>query len=127
MRRAFLFALGVLLLAGCSHFGRKSPVAGDLARPGTLGSKEVGPSPVQVVGRIVAIEPTRASVVVEVGVYAVLPTDFAKRILISRTDDLRPTARLQSSAYLRGRMLGTRLLAGRPQIGDEVVLAPDAP
>jgi hypothetical protein len=67
------------------------------------------------------------AVVVEISPYAMIPPDFSNRILISRKDDLQPTARLQASPYLRGRTLGTRLMAGQPQVGDEVVFAPTTP
>ncbi len=45
--------------------------------------------------------------------------------LIARTLALRETARLQASRQIRGRTLGTRILAGQPSVDDEVVwLAP---
>ena len=125
MFRACALALGCLLLAGCASLGRKAPVDTDLTSKvsanTTTASSAVG------VGRIIAIDAASLSVLVEVGSFAVLPPDFATRILIARTEDLRPTARLQSSSYIRGRILGTRLIAGVPQVGDEVVCAPANP
>jgi hypothetical protein len=45
--------------------------------------------------------------------------------LLSRTDDLRETARLRPTRYRRGRTLGCMVAAGQPAPGDEVVwLAP---
>jgi hypothetical protein len=45
--------------------------------------------------------------------------------LMTRTADLRETARLLASRQLRGRTLGTKILSGQPSPGDEVVwLAP---
>ncbi len=125
MRRACALALGCLLLAGCASRGRTpAPVTGP-----ALGAKADATlaSSTLVVGRIIAIDAPSLSVLIEVGAFTVLPPDFATRILIVRTDDLRPTARLQSSSYLRGRILGTRLMAGVPHIGDEVVCAPTNP
>jgi hypothetical protein len=81
---------------------------------------------VQVLGRVIAIDSRTLFVMIEVAPHAVVPANFNDRILISRLDDLRPTARLQASGYLRGRILGARSLAGRPQVGDEVVFAPMA-
>ena len=122
MRSACLLALACLLLAGCATLGRKPSAGGASAK-----ANAVVPSPSLVVGRIIAVDTKSGSVIVEVGAYAVLPPDFAPRILLARTDDLRPTAHLQSSVYLRGRTLGTRLLDGSPQVGDEVVFAPASP
>ena len=122
MRSACLLALACLLLAGCATLRRKSSEGGASAK-----ANAVVPGPSLVVGRIIAFDAKSGSVIVEVGPYAVLAPDFATRILLARTDDLRPTARLQSSVYLRGRTLGTRLLDGSPQVGDEVVCAPAAP
>lgn len=124
MRRVCALALSCLLLAGCSTLGRNS---------GPNDSKSAGaksatlPSASVVVGRISSIDVPSLSVLIEVGAFAALPPDFAKRTLISRTNDLTPTARLQSSSYLRGRILGARLLAGAPRVGDEVVCATTNP
>ena len=127
MRRACALTLVCLLLAGCFTRGRNqtpNPAGGRGAKPD---ANAPVPSPSLVVGRIISIDAQRLGVIIEVGPYVELPIDFASRILIARTNELRPTARLQSSAYLRGRILGTRLLAGSPQVGDEVVCTPAAP
>lgn len=80
----------------------------------------------QVVGRVIAVDQRTLSVIVQLGPYVELPFDYGTRALIARRDDLQPTARLQSSPYLRGRTLGTRLVAGQPRVGDEVVFLPVA-
>lgn len=127
MRRAFILALCSLLLAGCTTRGTKSSdKGGDSPTPPPQPGRTV-PGPVQVAGRVISTDLRSLSVIIELAPYAAIPTDFSGRILISRQDDLRPTARLQASPYLRGRTLGARLLAGQPQIGDEVVFAPSAP
>lgn len=130
MRRASFLALCSLLLAGCATRTPKS------SAPGGGGEKvkpeakaEIGrtvPGPVQVVGRVIAVDQRTLSVIVQLGPYVELPFDYGTRPLIARRDDLQPTARLQSSPYLRGRTLGTRLVAGQPQVGDEVVFLPVA-
>lgn len=125
MRRAFSFALCSLLLAGCATRGEKSAAKGGAAAGSPPAVSHTVPSPVQVVGRIIAVDLRSLAVVIELAPYAVLPGN--ERILISRLDDLRPTARLLASPYLRGRTLGARLLAGQPQVGDEVVIAPPSP
>jgi len=127
MRRAFILALCCLLAAGCASRGNKS-AAGSAGGAGpAVQPAATVPGPVQIVGRVLAVDLRTLAVIVELAPYAVLPADFNGRILISRQDNLRPTARLQASPYLRGRTLGTRLQAGRPQVGDEVVFAPSAP
>lgn len=129
MRRAFPLALCCLLLAGCATRGSKSPSGGgDAAKAdASADASRTVPGPVQVVGRVVAVDLRTLSAIVELAPYVALPPDFATRPLIARRDDLQPTARLQSSPYLRGRTLGTRLISGRPQVGDEVVFPPATP
>ncbi|HSI07766.1 MAG: hypothetical protein ACAH89_01135 [Rariglobus sp.] len=131
MRRASTLALCSLLIAGCATRGSKSSTSGGIAEkdkptatPAAAGP--VTPGPVQVLGRVIAVDQRTLSVIVELGPYVELPADFATRPLIARRDDLQPTARLQSSPYLRGRTLGTRLVAGQPQVGDEVIFPPVA-
>jgi hypothetical protein len=79
------------------------------------------------VGRVIAVDVKTLSVIIELAPFTVMPPDYSGSILISRQDDLRPTARLQASSYLRGRTLGARLLAGQALIGQEVVFAPAVP
>lgn len=132
MRRASTLALCSLLIAGCATRGSKSSTAGgdgEKDKPTATSAAATGPvtpGPVQVLGRVIAVDQRTLSVIVDLAPYVVLPSDFATRQLIARRDDLQPTARLQSSAYLRGRTLGTRLIAGQPQVGDEVVFLPVA-
>jgi hypothetical protein len=86
------------------------------------------PSPLLPVGRVLAVDETVGIVIVDISPYATLPADLTGRMLLVRNPaDLHPTARLQASPYLRGRTLGTRLVAGQPAVGDEVVLLPPAP
>ena len=130
MRRAFILALCCLLFAGCATRGSKSTAGGGGETgksPESTDANRTVPGPVQVLGRVIAVDMRTLSVIVDLAPYVVLPPDYATRTLVSRRDDLQPTARLQSSPYLRGRTLGTRLIAGQPQVGDEVVFPPVAP
>jgi hypothetical protein len=123
MRRVLLFALG-LTLAGCAGAGSRPP-APATARPAPAALLQ--PSPLLLVGRVLAVDGTRHTVIVDVSPYASLPTVLAGRVLLARDPgDLHPTARLEASPYLRGLTLGTRLLDGLPVVGDEVVLLPAA-
>lgn len=123
MRRALIPALSALLLAGCATRSG-APAESRHDSGGTPG--RTLPSPAHVAGRVISVDLRELAAVVEVPPYEKIPPDFAGKLLIARTDDLQPTARLQASPYLRGRMLGTRILAGRPRVGDEVVFAPSA-
>jgi hypothetical protein len=127
MRRAFTLALCSLLLAGCFTRGIKPDAKGDggLATPSQ--SARTIPGPVQVAGRVAAVDLRSLTVIVELAPYTAMPGNFNGSTLIARRDDLKPTARLQASPYLRGRTFGARLLAGQPQVGDEVVFAPASP
>lgn len=120
-----MFALCSLLLTGCIATGgskavHKSPDTTNAAR-------SLAPSPAQIVGRVIAVDLRTLTVIIEVSPFAVLPDDFARQILIARTDDLRATAKLECSSYLRGRTLGARMLAGRANVGDEVVIPAATP
>lgn len=123
-RPSLVLALCALLFAGCSTRGAKPAAKG--GEPAAQAGRTV-PGPVQIVGRIIAIDVRSLTVVVELAPYSTLPADYSGRVLISRRDDLQPTARLQATSYLRGRTLGTRLVAGKPQLNDEVVFAPATP
>ena len=127
MLRSSALTLACLLLAGCVTRGIKIAPGhpGASAKSGHL--NEFEPSPSLILGRIIAFDAQRRSVFIEIGPYNELPADFATRLLISRNEALAPTATLQSSVYLRGRILGTRLLSGNPDVGDEVVWAPAVP
>ncbi len=127
MRRALTFALCSLLLAGCTTRGFKSTAPGGDDTGGPSHSLRTVPSPVQVVGRIIAVDLLSLVVVIELAPYSTVPANIGGRSLIARHDDLRPTARLEASSYLRGRTVGARLLTGQPQVGNEVVLVPEAP
>lgn len=128
----FHLALCALLLTGCATRGSKSRSKagddGDPANPAASADPaRTVPGPVRVLGRVIAVDLRTLSVVIDLAPYVELPFDFTTRQLITRRDDLQPTARLQSSPYLRGRTLGARLIAGQPQVGDEVVFLPVAP
>ena len=127
MRRALSLALCSLLIAGCATRGSKPASQGGNPVVSPAQTGQTVPGPVQVVGHVISVDLRSLTVMIELAPFAVLPSDFSGRILISRQDDLRPTARLQASAYLRGRILGARLQAGKSQVGDEVVFAPPSP
>jgi len=127
-RPSLALALCALLIGGCASPGAKPGAkGGEPSAASAAQATRTVPGPVQVVGRIIAIDLRSLTVVVELGPYATLPPDYGSRALIARHDDLQPTARLQATPYLRGRVLGTRLVAGKPQINDEVVFAPATP
>jgi hypothetical protein len=126
MRRGLCIVLG-LALAGCASAGRH-PVAPSAPRATVAPAGQLQPSPNRPVGLVLAVDGTNWTVIVDVSPYASLPADLTGRILLARNPgDLHPTARLQASAYLRGRTLGARLVEGQPAVGDEVVLPPAAP
>jgi len=119
MSRAFILMLGCLLLAGCATRTVGKPPAP------TVKAGAVAPSPFWVVGHVLDVDATTGNVIIDVAPYAVLPADFSGKIMLTRAEaDLRPTAKLQASPYLRGHILGAQLLAGRPNPGDEVVIPP---
>ncbi len=85
----------------------------------------LAPSPRLIVGRILAVEPADGFAYVELATDAPVNALADGNELIARTLDLRETGRLRASRYVRGRTLGTKIIAGQPSPGDEVVwLAP---
>jgi hypothetical protein len=120
MRRAFIITLtGCLLLAGCATGGGRKPPAATAQK-----SKAITPSPFTVIGHVLNVDASTGNVIIDVSPYTVLPLGFSDLIMITRTQDLRPTSKLHASPYLRGHILGAKLLAGRPNEGDEVVIPP---
>ena len=122
-RAAPLHSLMVLLAVanGCQNVATKpAPAAPVVFTAGAL-----LPSPRLIMGRVLAVDPKQGFAFVELAGEAPKAGLAAGTELISRTLDLRETARLQVSAFQRGRTLGTKIVAGQPSPGDEVVwLAP---
>ncbi len=83
------------------------------------------PSPRLIVGRVIAVDAARRHAIVELGGDAPAAAATEGAELMTRTEDLRETARLRASRQLRGRILGATVASGQPAQGDEVVwLAP---
>ena len=123
VRVGLFVALGVALAStGCRTVATKP--APPSPTP-VLAAGALAPSSRLIIGRVIAVDPARASAVVELAPDAPHGSLMAGTELIVRTLDLRETARVQVSPYLRGRVLGTKIVAGQPSPGDEVVwLAP---
>jgi hypothetical protein len=109
----------VLFLVGCSHVApiASAPLAG--AEPLTTALK---PSPNRLVGRILAVDAARGFAFVDLTLEPPAAALVDGAPLIARTDDLRETAHLRASRYVRGRTLGTTIVSGQPVAGDEVVV-----
>jgi hypothetical protein len=77
------------------------------------------------VGRVIAVEVPPGFAFVQLANDAPPAALADGTELITRTLDLGETARLRASRHLKGRTLGTKIVAGQPSPGDEVVwLAP---
>ena len=115
-----LAALAVIFfLAACSHPASPASIpAGDRAKPPAAALQ---PSPNKLVGRVLAVDAARGFAFVDLTAEppAAALVDGAE--LRARTDDLRETARLRASRYVRGRTLGAKIVSGQPSPGDEVV------
>ncbi len=86
-------------------------------------------SPRLIVGRIRAVNAADGLAFVELALDAPGEAMMEGAQLAARTMDLRVTAKLQASRYVRGRTLGARIVSGQPTPGDEVVwqVAPPGP
>ncbi len=112
----------VPFIAGCSFFVPSPPAESTST---ILSAGALLPSPRLIVGRVTAIDEARRFAFVELAPDAPRGALLTGTELAVRTPALRDSARLQVSPYLRGRTLGTKIMAGQPSPGDEVVwLAP---
>lgn len=83
------------------------------------------PSPRLIVGRLTAIDAAQGFAFVEIAADAPAAALAPGTELITRTLELRESGRVRTSPFVRGRTLGTLIVAGQPSAGDEVVwLAP---
>ena len=115
---AFFFA------GGCRFFSR-APVASIPSTQSIPSTDPLAPSPRLIVGRIIAIDAAQRLAFIELAADAPRGALADGTELNARTAELKPTGRLQVSRITRGRTLGTRIVAGQPAPGDEVVwLAP---
>ena len=114
----------LLFLSGCRYFAPLTP-----SRVGGPGAVTAGPLPPGAllpsqnlrVGRVLAVDAARGFAIVDVAADAPATALTEGAPLIARTNDLRETARLSASRYVRGRTFGTKIVSGQPSPGDEVV------
>lgn len=121
-----LMLLAVLLVsAGCSHVAgprtRTNATVGSASTSELLPAGALLPSHNLCVGRVLAVDPTRGIAIVDLAMDAPPTALVDGAPLVTRTNDLRETARLTASRYLQGRTLGTKIVSGQPSPGDEVV------
>ncbi|MBC7368038.1 MAG: hypothetical protein H7343_14700 [Undibacterium sp.] len=109
---AVFFLLGACRSAPSPAVVGKSPSASSLA-----------PSPHLIVGRVLAVDILRHFALIDIASSAPSSALAPDRELLTRTDDLRVTARLRATRQLRGHTLGTLITAGAPNLGDEVVFS----
>ena len=111
--RAALPAL-LLAAAGCVAPPAPPPAV-------TVPSEPLAPSPRLLVGRVLEHDAARGFAFIELAPDAPRPALAPGTLLVARRPDLTPAATLRTSAFLRGRTLGTRVASGTPRPGDEVV------
>ena len=110
-----LFLLAALNLGGCLGALRDTKPPGPPPEP-------LAPSPRLIAGRIIAVDTERGFAVIELAPDAPPAALAEGGELVARTfADLRETARLLASRYVRGRTLGATVKSGAPSVGDEVV------
>ena len=115
----------IFLLGSCRHFASRPSPAKSPSSSVALPAGALIPSPRLIVGRVIAIDAERRFAFVELATDAPAGATEDGTELMARTLELRETARLHASRYVRGRTLGTNIVAGQPSPGDEVVwLAP---
>ena len=112
--------VGMLLLTSCGHLARTSRVPS----PAPLPAGALLPSQNLLVGRVIAVDLGRGFAFVELASSSPSAALADGSQLVARTDDLRETARLSPSRYVRGRTLGAKILSGQPNPGDEVAIPP---
>ena len=113
----------IFLVAACRHLpapDHSSP-GGSNAATGPLPTGALLPSQNLLVGRVHAVDAARGFAMVELDSAAPAAALADGAEMVARTDDLRETARLRVSRYVRGRTLGTKIVSGQPAPGNEVV------
>ena len=114
-----LTLLAVFFLAGCGH---RAPTASVSSRGSeSPPTATLQPSPNRLVGRVLALDAARGFAFVDLSAEPPATALLDGTELVARTDDLRETARLRASRYVRGRTLGAKIVSGQPSPGDEVV------
>jgi hypothetical protein len=112
-----------VFLGGCQSVS--SSKSAPAASPPILAADALVPSPRLIIGRIIAINPAQGFAFIELAPDAPNAALIAGTEWIARTLELRETGRMHVSPYVRGRTVGTKIVAGQPSTGDEVVwLAP---
>jgi hypothetical protein len=91
------------------------------AAPVAPPTEPLAPSPRLLVGRVREHDATRGFAFIELAPDAPRPALAPGTLLVARRPDLTSAATLRTSAFLRGRTLGTRVASGTPRPGDEVV------
>jgi hypothetical protein len=112
---------GLVALLAVAGGCRNAAPAAVPASPAVLGAGALLPSSRMIMGRVIAVESARGVAVVELAADAPKSALVAGTDLVARTADLRETAHLEVSPFLRSRTLGTKIVAGQPSPGDEVV------
>ena len=119
-----LLLLAVVASGGGCRLITPQPKAAKQA-PAALPEGALIPSPRLIIGRIIAVDAERRFAFIELAPDAPAAATAEGADLLARTGELRETGQLHASRYLRGRTLGTHVVAGQPSPGDEVVwLAP---
>ncbi len=109
-------AVFLFFLLGCRH-PPGAPAASETPAP----SPAITASRNLTVGRVLSIDPNLGFVIVDLASSAPRAALLPDALLVSRTDDLHPTARLRVSRHVSGRTLGTVITDGQPAVGDEVI------
>lgn len=121
-----LTLLAVIFFAsGCSFFrtliSRPSRESALTTSTDPLPAGALLPSQNLLVGRVLAVDAARGFAFVELTASPPTAALADGADLVARTDDLRETARLRVSRYVRGRTLGAKIVSGQPAPGNEVV------
>ncbi len=125
-RLVMLLAVAALV-GGCQHIrfvkpGTAVPATKTAAvKPPAMPVRALSPSPRLIVGRVLAIDQPSGLAFVDIGSDAPPAALVDGAELTTRALDLRETASLRASRYVRGRTLGATVISGQPSPGDEVV------
>ena len=110
----------IFLSSACGHIATLAPTS---PAPPVDASPPAGlqPSPNHLVGSVLAVDATRGFAFIDLTSEPPPAALLEGAELMARTAELRETARLRVSRYVRGRTLGTNIISGQPAPGDEVV------
>ncbi len=113
-----LLPLAVFFLFTACH---SVPSASSAPAPSSPIVATLTASPNIIVGRVLSVDVVRGFAIIALAPSSPASAFAPDRELLTRSDDLGVTAHLRATRQFRSRTLGTVIISGTPNLGDEVI------